>query len=178
MIFRKTSNPDVSIISPELRGDERGYFTRIFAKEEFANFDIDFNIVHMNRSLTTTKGMIRGLHYQSEPMAEDKLVQCLKGSIFDVAIDIRVNSPTFGQWVGATLSEENLEMLLIPKGFAHGFQALDNDVIVQYSVTEYYSPEHEGGFRWDDPFFNIKWPITDVTTSEKDKSWAFHKTSK
>ncbi len=124
MLFEKTKIEGVFIITQQPRGDQRGYFARIFAKEEMEQNGIKFNIVHANRSRTMEKGTIRGMHYQAYPKQEDKLVQCIKGSIFDVAVDLRKGSKTYGQWVGEILSEENKKMLLVPKGFAHGFQTL------------------------------------------------------
>lgn len=173
MKFIKTNIKGVYVITLELRKDNRGSFTRNFCKKEFAEIGININIVQINRSLTKEKGTIRGLHYQRYPKSEDKIVQCLKGSIFDVAVDLRKNSPTYGKWVGETLSEDNNKMLLIPKGFAHGFQALDNNVVVQYFVSQYYSPDYEKGLRWNDPRLNIQWPIKDIELSDKDKQWPF-----
>jgi len=155
----KTKIKDVYVIEPNVRGDSRGFFLRVFAKEILKENGINFDIVHINRSMTVEKGTIRGLHYQSSPRREDKIVQCLAGAIFDVALDLRRNSPTFGKWVGEVLSAENKKMLLIPKGCAHAFQTLEANTTVEYFVTEYYAPEREKGIRWNDPFFKIKWPI-------------------
>lgn len=171
MIFTKATIPEVLIIEPEPRGDSRGYFARVFAKEELAKQGISYDIAHINRSLTEEKGTIRGMHRQAAPKEEDKIVQCLTGSIFDVALDLREDSKTYGQWVGEILSAENKKMLLIPKGFAHGFQTLEEDALVEYFVSEYYAPECEIGIRWDDPFHKITWPIQDVKVSEKDGKW-------
>lgn len=171
MNFSRSKISDVIIIEPTPRGDSRGYFARVFAKEELKEFGIKYDIVHINRSMTAEKGTIRGLHCQTAPKEEDKIVQCLSGSIFDVALDLRKNSPTYGQWVGEILSAENKKMLLIPKGFAHGFQTLEKNVLVEYFVTEYYSPDNERGVRWNDKFHGIKWPIKNAKVSEKDGSW-------
>lgn len=175
MIIEKTKIEGVYVITLEPRSDERGYFSRIFAKEEFQEQGITFNIVHVNRSLTITKGMIRGLHYQITPKQEDKLVQCLQGSIFDVALDLRRSSKTYGQWVGEVLSAENKKMLLVPKGCAHGFQSLEKNCLVEYFVTQKYAPKHERGVRWNDPSFKISWPINKAITSEKDGKWSLVK---
>ena len=153
------------------RGDARGYFARVFDLETIRQVDPTFGIVQINRSLTAARGTIRGLHFQRPPRAEDKLVQCLQGAIFDVAVDMRPESLTYLQWVGQELSAENKEMLLVPKGFAHAFQTLTEDCIVEYFVTEYYSPEYEGGLRWNDPAIAIRWPIERPATSEKDAAW-------
>lgn len=171
MKFKKTKIEGLCIIEPELKIDERGYFARIFCKEEFAKIGIDFNIVQINRSLTKKKGTIRGMHFQKEPKAEDKIVVCVKGAIYDVAVDLRKNSKTFGQWVAEELTEENKKMFLIPKGFAHGFQTLTDNTEILYFMSEFYAPEYASGVRWNDPFFNIKWPIRNPILSEKDKNW-------
>ena len=171
MIFNKTKINGVYIIKPELKIDERGYFTRIFCKEEFLKIGLDFNIVQINQSLTKKKGTIRGMHFQQEPKMEDKIVQCLKGAIYDVVIDLRENSSTYGQWVAEELSEDNKRIFFIPKGFAHGFQALTNNCKTLYFMSEFHAPECASGVRWNDPFFNIKWPLKLTTISEKDKNW-------
>lgn len=174
MRFKKTKIDGVCIITQEPRVDERGYFSRIFAKEELKKHGISFIILHANRSLTVERGMIRGIHYQRYPKQEDKLVQCIKGSIFDVALDLRRGSKTYGQWVGEILSEENKKMMIVPKGFAHGFQTLEKNCLVEYFVTQYYSPAYERGIRWNDPFFKINWPIKKAILSEKDKNWPLY----
>ncbi|HSD98635.1 MAG TPA: dTDP-4-dehydrorhamnose 3,5-epimerase [Patescibacteria group bacterium] len=171
MIYTKTKIKGVYIIDPQPRGDSRGYFMRVFAKEELKKEGIVYNVVQANRSLTVEKGTIRGLHYQVAPNQEDKIVQCLQGAIFDVAVDLRPKSKTYGKWVGEVLSAENKRMLLIPKGFAHGFQTLKKNCLVEYFVTSYYSPKDERGMRWNDPFHGIVWPIKNVVVSEKDASW-------
>lgn len=167
----KTKIEGVFIIEPDTKIDGRGYFSRIFAKEILKKSNINYNIVHINRSLTKKKGIVRGIHYQIKPRQEDKITQCLMGAIFDVAVDLRPSSPTFGKWVGVELSESNKKMILVPKGCAHGFQTIKKNCVIEYLVSEYYSPEHERGVLWNDPFFNIKWPIKNVTLSEKDKKW-------
>jgi dTDP-4-dehydrorhamnose 3,5-epimerase len=111
------------------------------------------------------------MHFQKEPKAEDKLIQCLNGAIYDVAVDLRKNSPTYGRWEAVELSEENKKMFLIPKGFAHGVQTLTDNCRMQYFVSEFYSPEYESGVRWNDPLFNVKWPLAPTVISEKDKNW-------
>src|SRR3989344_4819957 len=145
MKVKKTKIKGVFVIEPKVRGDDRGFFVRVFAKEVLKTSGVNFNIVHINRSMTVEKGTIRGLHYQTSPRREDKIVQCLAGAIFDVALDLRRNSPTFGKWVGEVLSAANKKMLLIPKGCAHAFHTLERDTLVEYFVTEYYSPDKEKG---------------------------------
>lgn len=171
MKIEKTSIDGVFIVIQEPRVDNRGYFSRIFAKEELKKHRISFDIVHANRSLTVRKAMIRGMHYQVYPKQEDKLIQCIKGSIFDVALDLRNGSKTYGKWIGEILSEKNKKMFLVPKGLAHGFQTLEKDCLVEYFVTQYYSPDHERGIRWNDPYFKIDWPIKRAIVSKKDGSW-------
>ena len=171
MIFKKTKIEWLYIIEPELKIDERGYFFRVFCKEELAKIGFNFEIVQINRSLNKKKGIIRGIHFQKSPKAEDKIIQCLKGAIYDVAVDLRPDSPTYGQWVAEELTEENKKMFLIPKGFGHGFQSLRDNSEVLYFLSEFYSPENESGVRWNDPFLNIKWPIKNPILLERDKNW-------
>jgi len=171
MIFHKTKIEGLYIIEPEFKIDERGYFARIFCKKELAKIGFDFEIVQINRSLNKKKGTIRGMHFQKPPKAEDKIVQCLKGAIYDVAIDLRQNSPTYSQWVAVELNEENKKMFFIPKGFAHGFQSLRDNSEILYFLSEFYSPEYKSGVHWNDPFFNISWPIKNPILLEKDKNW-------
>lgn len=175
MNIRKTKIEGVYIIDLEPRRDGRGYFTRVFAAEELKKQGIAYKIVHINRSLTEKRGTIRGFHFQKSPRQEDKIVQCLQGSIFDVALDLRKSSKTYGKWVGFELNARNKKMLLISKGVAHAFQTLSKNTIVEYFVSEYYSPKHEAGIRWDDPFFKVHWPIKKATVSIKDSAWQYVK---
>ena len=175
MIFHKTKIEGLYIIESELKIDERGYFARIFCKEEFAKIGLNFEIVQVNRSLNLKKGTLRGMHFQKPPKAEDKIVQCLKGAIYDVAIDLRKDSPTYGEWLAEELNEESKKMFLIPKGCAHGFQTLTDNCELLYFMSEFFSPENASGVRWDDPFFNIPWPIKNPILSEGDKNWPFIK---
>lgn len=171
MKITKTKIEGVFIIEPEPRQDKRGYFARVFAKEELEKAGIDFSIVHINRSLTIEKGTIRGIHYQKNPKEEDKIIQCLSGKIFDVAIDLRAGSKTFGQWTSEILDPQGKKMLLLPKGCAHAFQILEKNTVVEYFVTQYYAPDFESGVRYNDPFFSINWPIKKAIVSEKDANW-------
>lgn len=171
MKFKKTKIEGVYVIEPQPREDDRGYFARVFAKEELKKAGIDFSIVHINRSLSKDVGIIRGMHYQKKPKEEDKIIQCLQGEIFDVSLDLRTDSKTYGQWFGETLNRENKTMMLIPKGCAHGFQTLKENTIVEYFVTEFYVSSFEEGVRYNDPKFNIKWPIKEAILSEKDANW-------
>lgn len=160
----------VKVLEPIVFGDQRGWFMETFSDANFNNIGLDLTFVQDNHSFSALKGTLRGLHYQLNPKAQTKLVRCTRGVIFDVAVDIRKGSPTFSNWFGIELSEKNKKQLLIPKGFAHGFMTLTNDVEVQYKVDELYSPECDRGIVWNDPAIGIEWPI-DVTPilSEKDE---------
>lgn len=172
MIFSKTDIPGAWLIELQRHEDQRGYFECLFCTNEFRKNGIDFPVVQANESFTRKKGGLRGLHFQKPPFEEDKLVRCTRGKIFDVALDIRKNSPTFGKWFAAELSEDNQKMLLVPKGCAHGFQTLTENCMVSYLVSQTYSPSHEAGIRWNDPFHQIPWPIMPPTImSEKDAAW-------
>lgn len=171
MKITKTKIEGVFIIKPEPREDARGYFARVFAKEELKKVGVDFSIAHVNRSLSKDKGVIRGIHYQVKPMQEDKIVQCLEGRIFDVVVDLRKNSKTFGKWVGQILDSKNKKMMLTPKGCAHGFQTLEKNSLVEYFASQIFSPKNERGIRYNDPHFSIEWPIKNAILSEKDASW-------
>lgn len=155
----------------EPRVDERGCFARMFAQEEFEKAGIDFRMVQANQALTKTKGVIRGLHWQTEPKLEAKVFQCLNGEIFDVVADVRPNSKTFGKWSGTNLKSDEFRLLYIPRGLAHGYQTLCENCRVQYLVSEFYSLDVEKGIRWNDPFFNIKWPLTPSFVSKKDSGF-------
>ncbi|MGE7592962.1 dTDP-4-dehydrorhamnose 3,5-epimerase [Peribacillus frigoritolerans] len=159
MKITKTKLNGVMLIEPKIFGDHRGWFTEIYNEENFKKAGIDTIFIQDNHSFSATKGTLRGLHYQKDPKAQTKLVRCTKGSIFDVAIDIRKESPTYGEWYGVELSEENKKQLLVPKGFAHGFMTLTDDVEVQYKVDELYSPENDRGIIWNDPEIGIEWPM-------------------
>lgn len=152
----------VKVIEPNLYGDHRGWFMETYSEAKFTEAGIKFNFVQDNHSFSATKSTCRGLHYQLNPKAQTKLVRCTRGAIFDVAVDIRNGSPTYGEWFGIELSAENKKQLLIPKGFAHGFMTLTEDVEVQYKVDELYAPECDRGIIWNDPSIAIAWPI-DIT---------------
>nr|WP_038989083.1 dTDP-4-dehydrorhamnose 3,5-epimerase [Escherichia coli] len=165
----KTEIPDVLIFEPKVFGDERGFFMESFNQkvfEEAVGRKVEF--VQDNHS-KSSKGVLRGLHYQLEPYAQGKLVRCVVGEVFDVAVDIRKSSPTFGKWVGVNLSAENKRQLWIPKGFAHGFLVLSEIAEFVYKTTNYYHPESEGCIKWDDSFLMIDWPNKPIAISEKDK---------
>lgn len=165
----KTAIPDVLIFEPKVFGDERGFFFESFNHklfEEAVGYPVTF--VQDNHS-KSSKGVLRGLHYQLPPHAQGKLVRCVAGEVFDVAVDIRKRSPTFGQWVGVNLSGENKRQLWIPEGFAHGFVTLSETAEFLYKTTNYYVPQSEGSIRWNEPQLAIEWPIKDVLLSSKDQ---------
>ena len=168
--FKRLGIPDVILITPRVFTDERGFFIETYQKDDFAKAGITGEFVQQNHS-KSVKGVLRGLHYQKEPYAQAKLVRCIKGEIFDVAVDIRKNSPTFGKYVSAMLSEENKNMLYIPRGFAHGFEVLNDFAEVIYSVDNTYSKESESGILWNDHEIMVGWPIERPLLSEKDKKW-------
>lgn len=165
--FTRLSIPDVVLIEPRIFRDERGFFFETFKYSEFANAGIRESFVQDNHS-QSSKGVLRGLHYQLNPKAQGKLLRCSKGRIFDVAVDIRKGSPSYGKWVGLELSEEDNNMIYIPPGFAHGFLTLSEKADVLYKCTEEYSPEHERGIAWNDPDINIDWPVQYPILSTKD----------
>lgn len=171
MIFQETPIPGAFLIDLEKRGDDRGFFARAFCTGEFAAHGLITEFVQVNNSLTAHKGTLRGMHYQLPPKAETKLVRCIRGALYDVILDLRPGSPTFGQSFGAELTAENRRMMYVPKGFAHGFLTLADDTEAFYFVDESYGPEAERGVRWDDPRFAIVWPSPPAVLSDKDKSW-------
>jgi len=148
----------VLVITPGRFGDHRGFFAETYSRRMYADLGIDMEFVQDNHSLSAEVGTVRGLHFQAPPFAQDKIVRCGRGVIFDVAVDIRRGSPTFGQWVGYELSAENGKQLFVPAGFAHGFMTLQADSEIVYKCSEYYAPESEGSLRWDDPEIGIDWP--------------------
>lgn len=158
------------LIQTEPFKDNRGLFGRVFCKEEFNYKKLDSNIVQINQSESFEKGTLRGLHYQVDPMEEVKIIKCIKGSIYDVIIDLRPHSKTFKQWIGIELKEEDHLLIYIPKGFAHGFLTLEKNSSIIYFVTQYYSKEHERGIRWNDPIFSIDWPFSPSIISDRDKN--------
>jgi len=164
----KTAIEGVLILEPRVFGDYRGWFTETYSKSKLENIGISVEFVQDNHSMSVQKGTLRGLHFQTNPKAQTKLVRCTKGKIFDVAVDLRNGSSTYRQWVGVELSEENKKQLLIPKGFAHGFLTLTDNVEVQYKVDEYYAPECDRSIRFDDPDIGVDWGIDDPILSEKD----------
>lgn len=173
-IFNRLAIPDVISITPSLFHDERGYFFEIFHNSIFNQNGINGNFVQDNFSYSK-KNVIRGLHFQANPKAQAKLVTVFSGEIFDVAVDLRKNSSTFGKWVSEILSEHNHKSLYIPEGFAHGFCVLSKEATISYKINQEYSPEHECGVVWNDPELNISWPISKPILSKKDQNLPFLK---
>ena len=165
----KTSIEGLLIIKPDVFKDERGYFFESYNKERFTKEGLVMNFVQDNES-KSSKGVLRGLHFQKPPFAQGKLVRVVKGSVMDVAVDLRKNSPTYGKWESRILSEDNKEMFWIPEGFAHGFITLEDDTIFTYKCTNIYNKDSEGSLRWNDPDINIEWDIKEPILSEKDKT--------
>jgi dTDP-4-dehydrorhamnose 3,5-epimerase len=177
MIFIETALKGAFIIEPEPIRDERGFFACTWNQEEFARRGLNPRVVQANVSFNRQRGTIRGMHFQMSPHQEAKLVRCTTGSIYDVIIDRRDDSPSLNQWIGLELSAGNRRMLYVPEGFAHGFQTLEDNTEVAYQISEYYHPESACGVRWDDPAFGIKWPLQVSEISEKDRSYGFLGTS-
>lgn len=151
--------PAVKLIKPRRFGDHRGFFSETYNKRALAEAGIALDFVQDNHSMSAQPGTLRGLHFQTPPAAQDKLVRVVRGAIWDVAVDLRPGSPTYGRWVGADLSAENWTQILIPAGFAHGFLTLTPDTEVEYKVTAFYAPDHDKGLAWDDPDLAIDWPL-------------------
>ncbi|CAN7279014.1 dTDP-4-dehydrorhamnose 3,5-epimerase [Paenibacillus sp. LjRoot56] len=164
-----TNIKGLCIVEPDVHGDNRGFFLESYSSLKFKEIGIDQVFVQDNHSLSAEAGVLRGLHYQLKPKAQTKLVRVASGAIYDVAVDIRTNSATFGQWVGVILSEANKRQLLVPQGFAHGFCTLVANTQVLYKVDEYYSPEHDRGILWSDPALGIDWPTSYPILSDKDQ---------
>lgn len=166
--FTKTKIKDVFVIEPKVFGDNRGYFMETYKESDFKEADLNYTFVQDNQS-SSTKGVLRGLHFQ-KTFPQAKLVRVLSGEVFDVAVDLRKGSETYGQWVGEILSGENKKMLMIPRGFAHGFLVLSDYAEFAYKCDELYHPEDEGGIAWNDPAIAINWPdVGEIVLSEKDK---------
>lgn len=178
MKIAKTKLEGVVIIEPEVFGDNRGFFMESWNKKKMAEAGLDYDFVQDNHSKSTVKGTLRGIHFQKGDKAQAKLVRCVKGAVLDVAVDLRKNSPTFKQWVGVELSEENKKQLLIPRGFGHGFVTLTDDVEFLYKADNYYAPEADAGIRWNDPDIGIEWGVENPILSEKDKKNPFLKDCK
>ena len=175
MKITKTKLEGVVIIEPDVFGDNRGFFMESWNKKKMAEAGLDYDFVQDNHSKSTVKGTLRGIHFQKSDNAQAKLVRCVKGAVLDVAVDLRRNSPTFKQWVGVELSEENKKQLLIPRGFGHGFVTLTDDVEFLYKADNYYESEADAGILWSDPEIGVEWGVDNPILSEKDKKNPFLK---
>ena len=171
MRFTRLNIPDVILVEPRVMEDDRGFFFESYRRSAFLEFGIQEDFVQDNH-VASARGVLRGLHYQVEPMAQAKLIRVLRGEVFDVAVDIRKHSPTFGKFVSVLLNAKDKKMIYIPVGFAHGYCALQNGSEVLYKVSNFYSPSHERGIAWDDPAIGIDWPKLDTgfSLSEKDRN--------
>jgi dTDP-4-dehydrorhamnose 3,5-epimerase len=169
--FIETPLDGAYIIEIEAIEDERGSFARSWCQKEFVEHGLNSRIVQCNISFNKKRGTLRGMHFQVEPFAEAKLVRCTRGAIYDVIINLRENSNSLKKWFAVELNESNQRMLYIPKGFAHGFQTLEDNTEVFYQMSEFYYPEYSRGLRWDDPFFSIKWPDGERIISKKDQEY-------
>ncbi|MBD3343697.1 MAG: dTDP-4-dehydrorhamnose 3,5-epimerase [Chitinivibrionales bacterium] len=168
MEFIQTKFNDVWLIEPKVFTDHRGFFLESFSQKEFADNGIAAYFVQDNHSKSVEKGVLRGLHFQKPPHAQCKIVRITKGAVYDVIVDLRKSSPTYGQWQGFELSENNFRMLLVPQGFAHGFCTLEPDTEMIYKVNDFYAPECDSGIIWNDPTLNIGWPVENPILSDKD----------
>jgi len=171
MIFTETPLAGAFVIEPELLEDARGFFARTWCSREFETRGLVTRIAQCSTSFNKRKGTLRGLHYQALPFAETKIVRCIRGSIYDVIVDLRPSSPTFTRHFAAVLTAENRKMLYVPAGFAHGFQTLEDDTEVFYQISEFYSSAHARGVRWDDPAFGIRWPDDERTIVDRDRTY-------
>ena len=172
MIFRETKLPGAFVLEVQRLEDDRGFFGRIFCRREFVERGLNPDVAQCSVSFNRKAGTLRGMHYQEAPYAEDKVVRCTRGSLYDVIVDLRGDSPTCRQWFAVELTGENRRMLYIPKGFAHGFQTLTDNTEVVYQMSEFYHPESARGVRWNDPAFGIQWPAADgAILSDRDRDW-------
>ena len=172
MIFAETKLKNAFIIDIQQFRDDRGSFGRTFCQKEFEKAGINTTVAQANISCNKKKGTVRGMHYQTDPFGESKLVRCTRGAIYDVIIDVRPDSPTYMQWIGVELTENSSRMLYVPENFAHGFQTLKDDTEVIYQVSQFYTPGAERGIRYNDPVFHIDWPLEVLVISDKDLSWS------
>lgn len=171
MKFTETVLPGAFVIDIEVIQDERGFFARRWSRPEFEEYGLNANIAQCSVSFNQKRGTLRGLHYQTKPHEEAKLVWCISGAIHDVILDLRPISSTYKKWIAVDLTAANRKMLYVPEGFAHGYQTLEDDTEVSYQISESYQPEYAKGVRWNDPVFEIDWPLPDRIMSERDKNF-------
>lgn len=170
MKFIDTPLPGARLVELEKRGDDRGFFARFFCEREYEQQGLNSRIVQINDAFSRDRGTLRGMHYQLAPMAEDKIVRCLRGSFLDVILDLRPDSATYLRHFAVELTAENRTMLYVPKGFAHGYLTLEDNTEALYLATQFYSPQHERGVRYNDPKFGVRWPFPPIVISDKDRS--------
>jgi dTDP-4-dehydrorhamnose 3,5-epimerase len=171
MRFTETGIAGAMLIEPTPHKDDRGRFMRAWCTRELAEHGLNFLPVQANMGLSVRKGTVRGMHFQHEPAPEAKLIRCTRGAIFDVVIDLRQESPSYGEWFGAELTAENGNMLYVPERCAHGYQTLEDCTEMYYMTSQFYTPEAVGGVRFDDPAFGIQWPLEPIAVSEQDRNW-------
>jgi dTDP-4-dehydrorhamnose 3,5-epimerase len=171
MLFLETAIRDVYLIEPKRIEDNRGYFAILWNQSTLRDQGLDSTFYQANLSFNHRKGTLRGMHFQHPPYEQAKLIWCLRGAIYDVLIDIRPDSPTYGRWAGFEMTAESRQILYVPRGMAHGFQTLDDDTAIVYHVAQDYAPHAEGGIRYDDPAFTIRWPLPVSEISTKDQRW-------
>ena len=171
MQVERLNIPDIKVLVPRKHGDARGFFSETYNRKSLAALGVDIDFVQDNHSLSAEKGTVRGLHFQTPPFAQDKLVRVVRGAVYDVAVDLRKDSPTYGRHAGAILSADAWNQVLVPIGFAHGFMTLEHDTEVIYKVSNYYAPDHDKGLLWNDPALGIAWPLAEdeAVLSEKDR---------
>jgi len=175
MKFTETNLSGAYLIELDPKADQRGFLARTFCREEFKAYKLKTEIAQANLSYNVKKGTLRGMHYQKQPYGEAKLVQCVRGAIYDVIIDLRKDSPTYTKWAAFELSALNRQFLYVPEGLAHGFQTLEDETLVYYLMFEAYAENYACGVRWNDPAFGIKWPLPDPVISSKDRQWPDYK---
>lgn len=172
MVYNQTDIKDVYSIDLDAHQDPRGYFMRIFCQDDFKKNGIDFTIRQISKSLNAKKNTLRGIHFHKQPIREQKIIRCIRGAIYDVVVDLRKKSPTYGKWMAQYLDEGDRKMFYIPDGCGHGFQTLVDNTEVEYFMSEFYNPEYYSGIRWDDPDLNIQWPeANNRIISDNDKNW-------
>jgi dTDP-4-dehydrorhamnose 3,5-epimerase len=178
MLFTQTSLNNAYVIEIEKKEDERGFFARSWDKKIFEKNNLETKFVQDSVAFSKKRGTLRGMHFQLQPYQETKLIRCTSGRIIDIIIDIRRESKTFKQWTSVELSANNHKMIYVPKGFAHGYQTLEDDTEVYYQITQIHMPDYEDGIHWNDPEFSITWPIENKIISKKDDSWSFFNSKK
>ncbi len=171
MRFHKTTLQDARLVEFERKGDDRGFFARVYCEREFGAEGLAKRFVQINHSMNLRKGTLRGMHYQLAPSADAKVVRCLKGALWDCIADLRPDSPSFGKWFGAELNDENGLMMYVPQGFAHAFLTLTDNTELLYLVSNFYDPSAERGMRFDDPWLGVEWPFEPTVISDKDRKW-------